>query len=459
MNTLLTIFLFLIPIFLLLTKRRRSSKGLPPGSLGIPIIGQSLTLLRAMRANTAEEWLENRIRKYGPISKLTLFGKPTVFLHGHAANKFIFTSNDSTIGNQETKSIQMILGDRNLLELNGEDHKRVRGALMLFLKPDSLKQYVGKMELEMKKHLEMHWQGKQQVTVMPLMKTLKFGIICTLLFGIERGARREKLVECFEQMLEGMWSVPINLPFTGYNRSLKASKTVQNLVKQLIQEKRVELEQKGASPYQDLITFLLSNRNDDNKEVLTEKEIIHNVMLVMTAGHDTSSVLITFMIQFLANQPDIYAAVLQEQEGIARTKAFGESLTWEDLAKMKFTWRVAMETLRVVPPVFGGFRKALKDIEYGGYIIPKGIFPEPSKFDPNRFENQAAAPPLSFVAFGGGPHMCPGNEFARNETLITMHYLITRFTWKLCAGNSFKRDPLPVPDQGLPVQITQKKPL
>ena len=112
-------------------------------------------------------------------------------------------------------------------------------------------------------------------------------------------------------MIEGMWSVPVNLPFTRYNRSLKASRMVQNMVKQLIQEKRAELERKGASPDQDLITSLLSTRKEDNKEIMTEKEIIHNVMLVMIAGHDTSAVLITFIMQFLANKPDIYAAVLQ----------------------------------------------------------------------------------------------------------------------------------------------------
>jgi cytochrome P450 len=39
---------------------------------------------------------------------------------------------------------------------------------------------------------------------------------------------------------------------------------------------------------------------------------------------------------------------------------------------MKYTWKVALETLRMFPPIFGGFRKAVKDIEYNGYIIPKG---------------------------------------------------------------------------------------
>lgn len=164
MSTVLAFFLFLISIFLLLA-RRKSTKKLPPGSLGIPIIGQSLGLLRAMRANTAEKWLEQRIQKYGPISKLSLFGKPTVFLHGHAANKLIFSSDGSTIAAKQTKSIRMLLGDRSILELSGDDHQRVRNALMMFLKPESLKQYVGKMEEEIRMHLEMHWQGKQHVTV------------------------------------------------------------------------------------------------------------------------------------------------------------------------------------------------------------------------------------------------------------------------------------------------------
>lgn len=64
--------------------------------------------------------------------------------------------------------------------------------------------------------------------------------------------------------------------------------------------------------------------------------------------------------------------MLAEQEEIAKSKTSGEVLTWEDLSKMKYTWSVAMETLRTVPPVYGGFRLALEDIEYGGYIIPKG---------------------------------------------------------------------------------------
>ncbi|KAJ7960743.1 Cytochrome P450 [Quillaja saponaria] len=214
-------------------------------------------------------------------------------------------------------------------------------------------------------------------------------------------------------MIKGVWAIPINLPFTRYNNSLRESAWVQDMVKELVHEKRVQIEQQGASPHQDLITFLLSIWNEDGKEVLSENEIVHNVILTVVAGYDASFIAITFLIRILANEPTVYAGVLQ-----------GESLTWEDLAKMKYIWRLAMETLRMFPPIFGSFRKALTDTEYNGYVIPKGlqilwfapmthmdnsIFPEPSKFNPSRFENQASIPPYSFfITFGGGSRMCPG---------------------------------------------------
>lgn len=191
-----------------------------------------------------------------------------------------------------------------------------------------------------------------------------------------------------------------------------------------------------------------------------------------------------------------------ENEDIAKAKATGETLTWDDINKMKHTWRLAMEVLRMVPPVFGNFRRVLKDIEYGGYIIPKGwqvvkrdltatsgkvylhgtcvnlihfsnylkvfwassttqmdenIFKSPENFDPSRFENPSCIPPFSFVAFGGGTRICPGNEFARIETLVMMHYVVTRFKWKLsCKDNGFARIPLPTPTEGLPIDLEPK---
>ncbi|KAI4388356.1 hypothetical protein MLD38_000690 [Melastoma candidum] len=456
MGLFVIVLLVVIPVLLLFIssdrwKRGTSSARIPPGSLGLPVIGQSIALLRALKANKVEEWVRERARRYGPVSKMSLFGKPMVFIHGPAANKFVFTG-ERVLSNKQVQSMRRILGEHNILELRGADHKRVRESLMTFLRPESLKHCIGKMEEEVRRHIELEWDGHKKVTVLPLMKKLSFNIICDLLFGLERGAPRDDHLESFQTMIEGIYSIPVNLPFTRYNRSLRGSARAGEMLKRLVHNKRRELEKDPSAPKRDLITCLLSKRDDSGEQLLTDEEIIHNARAVMAAGHDSSSVLITFMIRQLSNSPDIYERVLKEQDEIAKSKGSGQLLTWEDLSRMKYML-------------------ALEDIEYDGYIIPKGwqvfwaanmthmnesIFPEPSKFDPSRFEAQASIPPCSFIPFGGGPRICPGMEFTRIETLVTVHYLMTRFTWKLLSENSFIRDPMPVPSQGLVIGITPR---
>ena len=92
-------------------------------------------------------------------------------------------------------------------------------------------------------------------------------------------------------MIEGVWSVAINLFFTRYNCSLQASANVWNMLKDLIAGKKVEL-QRGANPHQNLTSCLLSKRNQNNEEVVSE-EIVDNVILILFRLQDmTPSVLI-----------------------------------------------------------------------------------------------------------------------------------------------------------------------
>ncbi|XVF26018.1 hypothetical protein REPUB_Repub13aG0263800 [Reevesia pubescens] len=280
------------------------------------------------------------------------------------------------LSSQKPPSVRKIYGERNMTELIGDDHKRVRAALVSFLKPEMLKQYVGKMDED----------------VMPLMKTLTFNIMSSLIFGIEQGERRNTPVELLQHMMKGLVSLPINLPFARFNRSLKASTRVRTLIKDLISERRAALEQRIAVPNKDLISCLLSIRNNDPSILMSDEEIIDNVIGVMIAGHDKSSVLITFLVKLLVTDQSVYVKIILEQEEISKTKTSDqELLTWDDLAKMKYTWREAMETLRMNPPLSGSFRDDLAKMKYN---IPKRwqviyaacmthmdeqIFPDPSK--------------------------------------------------------------------------------
>ena len=80
-------------------------------------------------------------------------------------------------------------------------------------------------------------------------------------------------------------------------------------------------------------------------------------------------------------------------------------------------------------------------------------FPDPEKFDPSRFEGAGPAP-FTFVPFGGGPRMCPGNELARMVILMILHRLITRFSWTLKDPNeAVVVDVVPFPVNGLPILL------
>ncbi|KAI3680548.1 hypothetical protein L6452_35321 [Arctium lappa] len=465
-----TLSLLLLSVFFLF-RGKKYSDNIPPGSLGLPLIGQSLSLLKAMKSDKVEEWFQEGITKHGPIWKTGLFGYPTVVLHGTTANKFFYTCDGSVLSNTQPPSISRIVGLKNILELVNDDHKRVRAALVSFLKLEVLKQYVAKVDEEIQYHLQMHWAGKHVVQVQTLIKTLTFNVICSLLFGIERGPKRENLLPLFQHMIEGMLAIPINLPFTQFNRGIIARKKLVPMLIDLIREKREAIkEQKRVDPHKDLITSLLSICDEDSSTTMSDEEIIDNFIVVMIAGYDTTSVLLTFLVRLLATDESIYSAIAREQGEIAKNKTPGEALTWEDLTKMKYTWRVASEMLRINPPVVLSFRRTVQDIEYGGYIIPKGwqilvsqsmthmdnsIFQNPTMFNPTRFEKNAPSPPpFCFVAFGAGPRMCPGIEFAKMETLAMMHRLVTQFTWVLFNNDEpFKRIPMPEFDKGLTVRI------
>ncbi|XP_076884237.1 cytochrome P450 716B1-like [Bidens hawaiensis] len=463
--------LILVPTIFLFQDKKYSNQ-LPPGSLGLPVIGQSLSLLKALKADKVDKWFQERITNYGPVWKASLFGYPTVVLHGPTANKFFYTCDGNLLTNTQPPSISRILGSRNIFELSGNDHKRVRAAVGPFLKIEVLKQHVAKVDEEVRHHLLTYWHGKNEVQVQPLVKTLTFNIICSLLFGIERGPQREKLLPIFQDMIEGILSVPINLPFTKYNRAVMARKKLVPMLIDLLHKKKEALKEQNQQ--KDLITSLLSIHNDDSSTTMSEEEIIDNIIVVMIAGYDTTSILLTFFARLLANNKSIYSTLVREQQEISSNKAPKEYLTWEDLSKMKYTWRVASEILRINPPVALSFRRAKQDIEYGGFIIPKGwqvlismpmthmddrIFQNPTMFDPTRFEkNTPSPPPFSYVPFGGGPRMCPGMELAKMETLVMIHRLVTTFTWELLKKDeSFKRVPMPEFDEGLLIQLKPLK--
>ncbi|CAA0807532.1 Abscisic acid 8-hydroxylase 4 [Striga hermonthica] len=98
--------------------------------------------------------------------------------------------------------------------------------------------------------------------------------------------------------------------------------------------------------------------------------------------------------------------------------------------------RVILESLRLASIVSFTFREAVVDVEYNGYLIPKGW--------------KAAQKPNTYMPFGTGSHSCPGNELARLEMLIFIHHLVNKLRWEVVGSKgTIEYSPFPVPHKGL----------
>ncbi|XP_056691573.1 beta-amyrin 6-beta-monooxygenase isoform X2 [Spinacia oleracea] len=276
-----------------------------------------------------------------------------------------------------------------------------------------------------------------------------------------------ELAEPFFDVAKGILSVPLNIPGTPFNGAVKGGAIIKEKLQQIIKNRREELQKKMKMKKgdRDLLSRLLASYYcDENYNLSKEYDIANKIIGYLMASFYTTSTTITFVLDNLALHPEVYDNVYEEQLEISKSKGAGELLTWADIQKMKYTWNVVCESMRLTPPSQGAFKEVLTDITYAGFTIPKGwkvswsvhstyknpkYFNDPEKFDPSRFEGNGP-PPFTFVPFGGGPNMCAGKEYARIEILAFIHNVVTRFKLKKANPNEkIVYTPEPIPVEGL----------
>nr|AHF22082.1 CYP716D22 [Artemisia annua] len=472
-QVLTSIFLFLVIPYILWTLYTKSSQrskiNLPPGSFGWPFLGESLSLLRACWAGEPERFINERIEKHGNsvVFKTSLLGDYMAVLCGPAGNKFLFGNENKLVAAWWPLPVRKLFG-RCLITIRGDEAKWMRKMLLSYLGPDAFAtHYAVTMDVVTRRHIEVHWRGKEEVNVYQTVKLYAFELACRLFMSLEEPNHIAKLASLFNVFLKGIIELPIDFPGTRFYSSKKAAAAIRTELKTLINARRVALAEGKATSSQDLLSHLLTSSDEDGK-YLTEMEIANNILLLLFAGHDTSTCSITLLMKRLAEHPAVYDKVLKEHLDICKTKEAGELLKWEDIQKMKYSWNVVSEVMRLTPPIVGAYREALVDFEYGGYTIPKGWklywsaaaahkdeanFEDVERFDPSRFEG-AGPTPFTYVPFGGGPRMCLGKEFSRLEVLVYLHNIVTNFKWDLLIPDEkIEYDPMAVPEKGLPIRL------
>ncbi|KAK4854811.1 hypothetical protein QYF36_001593 [Acer negundo] len=448
-----------------------NTNNLPPGNMGLPYIGESLQFLNTGRKGHPEKFIFDRVSKYSSnVFKTSILFEPTVVVCGATANKFLFSNENKLVQSWWPDSVNKIFPSSTQTS-SKEESIKMRKMLPNFLKPEALMRYIGMMDSIAQQHFQSGWENKEQVTVFPLAKRYTFWVACKVFLSIQDPKHVAKFADPFNDVASGIISIPINLPGTSFNKGIKASNQIRKELLSIIEQRKIDLANKLTHDNQDILSHMLV-ATDDNGQHMTDLDIADKILGLLIGGHDTASAAITFIVKYLSELPHIYNLVLKEQMEIAKSKKPGELLNWEDVQKMKYSWSVACEVMRLAPPLQGAFREAINDFVLSGFSIPKGwklywsthsthrnpeCFPEPEKFDPTRFEGTGPVP-YTFVPFGGGPRMCPGKEYARLEILVFMHNVIKRFNWeKLLADEKIIVDPMPIPAKGLPVRLIPHK--
>ncbi|CAN8008001.1 unnamed protein product, partial [Ixodes pacificus] len=180
---------------------------------------------------------------------------------------------------------------------------------------------------------------------------------------------------------------------------------------------------------------------------LTSEEVVMNTTMLFVAGFETTATALSYLTFALGKYPNVQDKVRQEvQEALEGSG----SLDYETVTqRLKYVGQVVNETMRLWPPVLTfTTRQAKDDFEYKNTKYKAGtsimsptlqiqrderFFPDPTKFDPDRFseENEASIPKIAFQPFGVGPRNCLGNRLALVELVHTIARMTQHFRWEL----------------------------
>ncbi|KAF5466460.1 hypothetical protein F2P56_016383 [Juglans regia] len=411
---------------------------LPLGSLGWPLIGETIEFVSCAYSDRPESFMDKRRRIYGKVFKSHIFGSPTIVSTDAEVNKFVLQSDAKAFVPSYPKSLTELMGKSSILLINGSLQRRIHGLIGAFFKSPHLKAQITR---DMQKYVQesmANWKDDHPIYIQDEAKNIAFQVLVKALISLDPGEEMELLKKQFQQFISGLMSLPINIPGTTLYGSLQAKKKMVSLVQNIIQARRQSVL--ISTVPKDVVDVLLN----DSSEQLTDDLIADNMIDMMIPGEDSVPILMTLAIKYLSDCPTALQQLTDENLKLKNLKAqLGQPLCWSDYLSLPFTQNVITETLRIGNIIIGVMRKAMKDVEIKGYLIPKGWcffayfrsvhldenhYDWPYKFNPWRWQDKDTST-CNFTPFGGGQRLCPGLDLARLEASIFLHHFVTEFRW------------------------------
>ncbi|XP_021667225.2 cytochrome P450 85A1 [Hevea brasiliensis] len=444
-------------LFLKWNEIRYTRKGLPPGTMGWPVFGETTEFLRY-----GPDFMKNQRARYGSLFKSHIFGCPTIISMDPELNRYILLNEGKGLVPGYPQSMLDILGKCNIAAVHGSTHKYIRGSLLSLIGPSMIKdQLLPKIDQSIRSFL-CNWQGKnidiqERTTEMALFISFK------QILETESNSIYEIFKPEFDKLVAGALSLPINIPGSNYHYGFQGRKRVIKILRQIIKERRA-----SSITHNDILGHLL--RNEGSKYHLNDKEILDQVITIMYSGYETVSTTSMMAIKYLHDHPIALQQIREEHLAIRDRKKPGDNIDWDNYKSMSFTRAVIFETSRLATIVNGVLRKTTKDIELNGFIIPKGwriyvytreinydplLYREPLTFNPWRWLDKSLESRNYCFMFGGGSRLCPGKELGIVIISTFLHYFVTKYRWEEVGGDEILKFPRVEAPNGLHIRVSK----
>ena len=252
----------------------------------------------------------------------------------------------------------------------------------------------------------------------------------------------------------------IGLPVPRLVRFRQAKARLDAVVDRIIAEHRAAIakaDEEGAEGDRgDLLWMLLSSRDEVLDEAgqptgtfvtMTDAQVRDEVLTIFLAGYETVANGLTWTWYLLSQHPEVEAKLHAELDAVLGTGDARRLPKLEDYSALRYTEMVFAEAMRLYPPAWAMGRMSTRPVTLGPYRIPPGAhffmsqymmgrtaeyYPDPMKFEPERFspEGKAGRPKYAYFPFGGGSRQCIGESFAWMEGVFSIATLAQRWRFR-----------------------------
>lgn len=381
-------------------------------------------------------------------AKIIGFGNQGVFIYHPQALQEILTHDRKQFVSRgsDNQILEPIVGDRSLILLDGETHKRQRQLLMPPLHGEQLRTY-GHRICQITDKILGQLPKNQVFRARSAMQQVSLEVMVEVVFGLETGERyhdlKQKLSDLTEVFRSPLMSSLLFFEFlqkdlgamSPWSRFLQQQKQIDQLIYAELAERR-----QHPDPERSDILSLLLNAKDEAGESMSDRELHDEMMTLLIAGHETTASAIAWALYWIHRLPEVKDKLLHELNGLENPEDVMA------IARLPYLSAVCNETLRIHPIAMLTFPRMVQEpVELLQqkfepetmlmgciYLLHQreDLYPQPKQFRPERFLERQFSP-YEFMPFGGGVRRCVGDALAMFEMKLVLATILSRYSLAL----------------------------